>query len=220
MGPKPGSPGNCFRSCRSGNICASARRQLRHALVTAVAGREPCGSRYYRRTIHPPELSRNRCAPMTGRLPADEPSKVLDAAAACYLRLGLAKTTAAEIAKAAGISRATLYRRFGSQEDIFFAVLERESEAMAEEAHDYLATFTDPGQRLVESIMFSISQMHNRPVHSAIFTGESAAWATQRAILLAMIRRITARGLRLVMKVAAQDPDGGKPASSEGLSDE
>jgi len=157
---------------------------------------------------------------MTGRLPADETSKVLDAAAACYLRLGLAKTTAAEIAKAAGISRATLYRRFGSQEDIFFAVLERESEAMAEEAHDYLATFTDPGERLVESIMFSISQMHNRPVHSAIFTGESAAWATQRAIRLAMIRRITARGLRMVMKVAAQDPDGGKPSSSEGLSDE
>ena len=43
---------------------------------------------------------------------------VLDAAAACYLQYGVAKTTAADIAKAAGTSRATLYRRFGTHEEI------------------------------------------------------------------------------------------------------
>ena len=47
----------------------------------------------------------------------------LDAAAACYLRLGVAGTTATDIAREAGISRATLYRRYGSHEAIFLAVL-------------------------------------------------------------------------------------------------
>jgi AcrR family transcriptional regulator len=47
----------------------------------------------------------------------------LDAAAACYLALGVAKTTAADIARSVGISRAALYRRYGSHEAIFLAVL-------------------------------------------------------------------------------------------------
>ena len=41
---------------------------------------------------------------------------MLDAATSCYLRFGVDKTTAADIAKVAGISRATLYRRYGSHE--------------------------------------------------------------------------------------------------------
>ena len=62
----------------------------------------------------------------------------LDAAAECYLRIGVARTTAADIARAAGISRATLYRRYGSHEAIFLAVLTRESEAMAADARAHL----------------------------------------------------------------------------------
>ena len=75
---------------------------------------------------------------------ADPTSAVLDAAADCYLRLGVTKTTAADIASAAGISRATLYRRFGSHETIFMAVLERESVAMAAEASAHLTGVSDP----------------------------------------------------------------------------
>jgi AcrR family transcriptional regulator len=133
---------------------------------------------------------------MPPRVSADPAGAVLDAAAGCYLTLGVTKTTASDIARAAGMSRATLYRRFGSHEAIFMAVLERESAAMAAEAAAHLAGFTDPAERLIESMVFSISRICDRPVHAAIFTGESAAWAAGRAIRMDALRRIGETAIR------------------------
>jgi AcrR family transcriptional regulator len=123
---------------------------------------------------------------------------VLDAAAECYLRLGVTKTTAADIARAAGISRATLYRRHGSHEAIFLAVLERESMAMAAESAPALARIADPAERLVEAMMLSLGQIASRPVHAAIFTGDgdSAAWAAGQAIRTTALRRIGEAAVR------------------------
>jgi AcrR family transcriptional regulator len=108
----------------------------------------------------------------------------LDAAATCYLRIGVAKTTAADIAREAGVSRATLYRRYGSHESIFLAVLTRESEAMAVDARAHLGSLdvTDPAQLILEGMMFAIGQIRSRPVHAAVFGGDSAAWAAGETI--------------------------------------
>lgn len=133
---------------------------------------------------------------MPSTISGDSTPAVLDAAASCYLRLGVTKTTAADIARAAGMSRATLYRRFGSHETIFLAVLERESAAMAAEAAAHLAGIEDPAERLVESMVFCISRICDRPVHAAIFTGESAAWAAGRAIRMDALRRIGETAIR------------------------
>jgi hypothetical protein len=67
---------------------------------------------------------------------ADSPpvDAVLDAAAACYLRYGVDKTTAVDIAKVAGMAWATLYRRYGSHVATFLTVLTRKPMAMARDA--------------------------------------------------------------------------------------
>jgi AcrR family transcriptional regulator len=132
----------------------------------------------------------------------DEVDHVLDAAAECYLRLGATKTTATDIAVAAGISRATLYRRFGSHEALFRAVIERESETMTLQTRAHLAGIDDPAEWLLESMMFSIEQITSRPLHAALFTTDSAAWAARRTIRMQEIRRISERGLRQLMKGA------------------
>jgi hypothetical protein len=75
-------------------------------------------------------------------------------------------------------------------------VLERESAAMAAEASSHLAAVRDPAERLVESMVFSISRICDRPVHAAIFTGESAAWAAGRAIRMDALRRIGETAIR------------------------
>jgi AcrR family transcriptional regulator len=131
----------------------------------------------------------------------------MDAAAACYLRLGVAKTTAADIAREAGISRATLYRRYGSHEAIFLAVLTRESEAMSDDARAHLdsRSLSDPGQRTLEGMMFAISQIRSRPVHAAVFGGESAAWAAGQAIRMEALRRIGEAGVRPLVGGALAD---------------
>lgn len=128
----------------------------------------------------------------------------LDAAAACYLRIGVAKTTASDIAREAGISRATLYRRCGSHETIFLAVLNRESEAMAVDARAHLQRLavTDPAQSVLEGMMFAIVQIRSRPVHAAVFGGDAAAWAAGRAIQMEALRRIGEAGVRPLVAAA------------------
>jgi len=146
----------------------------------------------------------------------DATTAVLDAAAECYLRLGVTKTTAADIARSAGISRATLYRRYGSHESIFHAVLERESIAMAAEAAPVLARITDPAERLVESMLLSIRQIGSRPVHAAIFTGDSAAWAAGQAIRMEALGRIGETAIRPLVSHATA---GGAASATGPLSD-
>jgi AcrR family transcriptional regulator len=130
------------------------------------------------------------------RHPDVDADAVLDAAASCYLRLGVAKTTATDIAQEVGISRATLYRRFGSHETIFLDVLTRESEAMAADAEVHLARLADPLDRILEGMMFSIKEIGRRPVHAAVFGGDSSAWAATQAIQVEALRRIGASGIR------------------------
>ena len=134
-----------------------------------------------------------------------ERDAILDAAAACYLRLGVAKTTASDIAREVGISRATLYRRIGSHEEIFLAVLTRESEAMAAEARQQLAVFDDPAQRVIEGMLFSIGRIHSRPVHAAVFGGDSAAGAAGQAFQEEALRLIGDAGVRPILTPALAD---------------
>ncbi|HWD54508.1 MAG TPA: TetR/AcrR family transcriptional regulator [Acidimicrobiales bacterium] len=139
------------------------------------------------------------------RHPGVEYDAVLDAAASCYLRFGVAKTTATDIAQAVGISRATLYRRFGSHEAIFLAVLTRESEAMAVDADAHLARIDDPRERILEGMLYSISEIGRRPVHAAVFGGDSVAWAATQAIHVEALRRIGEAGVRPLLESSLAD---------------
>ena len=130
---------------------------------------------------------------------------VLDAATSCYLRFGVAKTTAADIAQAVGVSRATLYRRFGSHEAIFLAVLARESAAMAADADMHLASVQDPVERILEGMMFAIEEIGQRPVHAAVFGGDSAAWAATQAIRVEALRHIGEAGVRPLLASSLAD---------------
>lgn len=142
--------------------------------------------------------------------PSPEMEVVLDAAAACYLRFGVEKTTAADIAKQAGMSRATLYRRHGSHEAIFLAVLTRESQAMAVDAERHLASIEDPSERIVEGMLFAIDEIRTRPVHAAVFTSDSAGWAATQAVTQAALRRLGEAGIRPLL---------GPPPSSDPVTD-
>ena len=101
------------------------------------------------------------------------------------------------------MSRATLYRRYGSHEAIFLAVLTRESEAMARDAEVHLAAIDDPAERMVEGMLFAIEQIRRRPVHAAVFTSDSAGWAATQAVSLSALRRLGEAGIRPLLGPAA-----------------
>jgi AcrR family transcriptional regulator len=48
--------------------------------------------------------------------------RLIEAAAECLARWGIAKTTVDDVARAAGVSRATVYRYFGGKDDLLLAV--------------------------------------------------------------------------------------------------
>jgi AcrR family transcriptional regulator len=113
---------------------------------------------------------------------ANDQALVLNAAKACYLRLGVAKTTAADIAAEAGVSRATVYRRFPSHEDIFIAVLARESLEMGETCSARLQGIEDPTEYVVEGMLIVLDEIPRRPLHAHLFLEEASPWVISQTM--------------------------------------
>lgn len=135
---------------------------------------------------------------------ANDQALVLNAAKACYLRLGVAKTTAADIAAEAGISRATVYRRFPSHEDIFIAVLARESMEMGELCTARLKGIVDPTEHVVEGMLIVLDEIPRRPLHAHLFREEASPWVINQTMPAEKLNSICASmlgdmpGLRLL----------------------
>jgi AcrR family transcriptional regulator len=107
---------------------------------------------------------------------------ILDAAKALYLQLGVEKTTAADVAREAGISRATLYRRFPSHNAIFLAVLARDSWEIAEGCKARLEGITDPVEHVVEGMLYTLDEIVRRPLHTHLFTNSGESWALSQVL--------------------------------------
>ncbi len=69
-------------------------------------------------------------------------SRLLDGAARCFVDVGVTKTTMAEIAAAAGVTKPTLYRRFPDKQHVVEALMVRETEAFV---HRVRGAAADPG---------------------------------------------------------------------------
>jgi AcrR family transcriptional regulator len=63
---------------------------------------------------------------MSQRHVVDEDDRLLDAARECVLAVGVRRTTVTDVARRAGVSRMTLYRRFPDLEALLAALMTRE----------------------------------------------------------------------------------------------
>jgi AcrR family transcriptional regulator len=109
-------------------------------------------------------------------------ARMLDAAESCLQRFGPAKTTVEDVAQAAGLSRATVYREFGSRDALLLAVAAREADRVAGEAELFLRRFDDVGSWLVEGILFCLREIPKRPL-LARFVAPQDLGATGRMVL-------------------------------------
>ena len=108
--------------------------------------------------------------------------RYLSAAESCYARFGLAKTTVEDVARAAGVSRATVYREFGNRDELLLAVVTREAGRVAAEAEIHLRRFADVGSWIVEGMLFCLTEIPRRPVLSMLLAPEDVG-RTSRLIL-------------------------------------
>lgn len=100
--------------------------------------------------------------------------EILDAAAGLFAQRGVAAVGMAEVAEAAGCSRATLYRYFDSRDALRGAFVQRETTRVASEVARRVEGIEDPGRRLVEGVMTSLHLVREDPVLAAWFNSGDA----------------------------------------------
>ncbi|MEU4811959.1 TetR/AcrR family transcriptional regulator [Nocardia fluminea] len=82
--------------------------------------------------------------------PVTDGEKLLDGALSAFLDFGIKRTSMGEIARRAGISPATLYRRYESKNELVEAVGVREAQRYVTDIDERVRAVTEPGDQLVE----------------------------------------------------------------------
>lgn len=98
----------------------------------------------------------------------DVRDRLLDAAENCLARYGASKTSMEDVAKTAGLSRATVYRYFENREALLQGLGSRQAASLAQEALGYLGQFDNVADWLVEGVLFSLREIPKRPAFAAL----------------------------------------------------
>lgn len=95
----------------------------------------------------------------------DETSRrILDAAIDRFTTFGIRRTTMDDVAAAAGIGRATLYRRFAGRDDIVQAAISRELARFVEAVDTRIRELDSPVERFVEGFVAILGSARKHPL--------------------------------------------------------
>ncbi|MFP6655112.1 MAG: TetR/AcrR family transcriptional regulator [Myxococcota bacterium] len=95
--------------------------------------------------------------------------KILEAADKAFTEIGVSAAGMGEIASYAGCSRGTLYRYFKNRHELHVAYAKRTALVIQRRAHDAVAKFEDPEERLVEYVLRAVAEVRNDPAAAAWF---------------------------------------------------
>ena len=98
------------------------------------------------------------------RAGADGEDRVLAAAKQCVLDVGLRRTTLADVARRAGVSRMTVYRQYGDLSSLVSALLTRELLALLDEARAEVEHLGSARERLVEAGVLVVDRLTEHPL--------------------------------------------------------
>jgi AcrR family transcriptional regulator len=112
-------------------------------------------------------MARNIVWAMTGTAAAaqtDGSEQILDAARATVLDFGVRRTTVSEVARRAGLSRMTVYRRYPDGAALMRALMTREFGALLTRARDGAAEAGSGRERLVATCITTIELLMTHPL--------------------------------------------------------
>jgi AcrR family transcriptional regulator len=95
--------------------------------------------------------------------------RILDAAEELFTRHDPSSVGMNEIARAAGCSRATLYRYFENREALRTAYVHRETHRLADAIKDQISGVDDPGERLIAHVTTTLRLVRESPALAAWF---------------------------------------------------
>ena len=95
--------------------------------------------------------------------------RILDAAERLYTQRDSDSIGMNEIARAAGCSRATLYRYFENREALRTAYIQRETRRLGREIVAHTGDIEDPRERLVASVLVTLAMVRESPALASWF---------------------------------------------------
>lgn len=95
--------------------------------------------------------------------------RILDAASELFAHRDAASVGMNEIARAAGCSRATLYRYFETRDALHSSYAHREAQRIYVGLIDRIGSLTDPRSRLIEGIIVALQSVRENPALASWF---------------------------------------------------
>ena len=105
---------------------------------------------------------------------------ILDAALYCYQEQGVNDTAMEDVARQAGVGRATLYRHFSNQDALLTQVITRNIEQLQQVMASSLRSCTLPEEYFVEATLTIIRECHERSLTTLLFGDETLILAINR----------------------------------------
>lgn len=114
--------------------------------------------------------------------------RILDAAGELFARRGVESVGMNDIARAAGCSRATVYRYFETRETLHAAYVHRHARDVNRQIADLLGAISDPQDRLLAALLHALRLVRGNPALLAWFTRTpiGAEAAERSAVVQAM----------------------------------
>lgn len=153
---------------------------------------------------------------LTGSRVEESIDRILDAALEQFCVLGIRRSSMEDVARRAGIGRATLYRRFDHKDHLVAALMNREIRTMVLAVETAMAAFEDPEDRMVEAFVTGIRLTRRHPLLGALLETESEvilpAITRKAGFQLALVRSAMADQIR---RARLQAGDVGPVADEE-----
>ncbi|MBV8787081.1 MAG: TetR/AcrR family transcriptional regulator [Mycobacterium sp.] len=129
--------------------------------------------------------------------------RILDAAEQLYTQQDQATVGMNEIARAAGCSRATLYRYFENREALRTAYVHRETRRLSRAIKERISGIDEPRERLIASIIATLEMVRSSPALASWFAVTRPPIAGE---LAEQSDVITAMAAAFVNSLGAEDP--------------
>jgi AcrR family transcriptional regulator len=117
--------------------------------------------------------------------------RILDAAEDLFTRQDAATVGMNEIARAAGCSRATVYRYFENRDALYTAYVHRETHRVFSEMGQRIAGIVDPRERLLEGVVASLRSVRESPALSSWFASAQRPIGGEMAERSEVIKALT-----------------------------
>jgi AcrR family transcriptional regulator len=135
------------------------------------------------------------------------PDRILDTAEAIYTQPDGLGTSMEEIARAAGLGRATLYRHFNSRDELLLAVMEREAKLIAAKVNRKIRHIDTPGEHIIEGMVQAMREMKKSNLFKNVLRAETGSVVNR---LIFTSDRMLNIGLEIVLPVVQRAHDTGK----------